>query len=409
MNAFYNRVRRFSAIILGLVFFVAGTLKLMDPVGAGLIVEEYLHFFGMDSLSGASKAIGAGAALLETITGAALVTGVFRKLFAIIASALTVIFTIVTFILWRKNPEFDCGCFGEAIHLSHLQSLLKNLVLLVLAAIAFTPFKSYGTSRGGKKVSFFIICCSSLLLLGYSWINIPFRDFTPFNYSSRILAAELADPMSDDADAVTVFIYEKGGQRGSFTSDNLPDSTWTFIASKTMLKEDNYNEDRFPELPFTDAEGQFCDSLATAEYLIVCSVPDPAGLNAEGWKEAARLIDEATEEGFTPLLLLTAEPGTIEEYLPGELSPQEKYLLTEASYYSPYKTLISLNRSNGGATYFNEGDLVNKWPSRNLPDREELGGIHRRDMMDLTISADTKGKLKFEAWFLYSIAILFLV
>ena len=37
--------RRASAVIIGMVFLLAGILKLMDPVGTGLIVREYFSFF----------------------------------------------------------------------------------------------------------------------------------------------------------------------------------------------------------------------------------------------------------------------------------------------------------------------------------------------------------------------------
>lgn len=38
-----NKVRRLCAVIVGLVFFVAGILKLMDPVGSMLIVLSLIH------------------------------------------------------------------------------------------------------------------------------------------------------------------------------------------------------------------------------------------------------------------------------------------------------------------------------------------------------------------------------
>ena len=35
------RLRRLCAFIIGLVFLLAGIFKLLDPAGAGLVVEEY--------------------------------------------------------------------------------------------------------------------------------------------------------------------------------------------------------------------------------------------------------------------------------------------------------------------------------------------------------------------------------
>ena len=409
MKAFHSKLRRFSAVLIGLVLIIAGLFKLMDPVGAGLVVEAYLQFFHLGFLLPLSKVLGTGLALLEAVTGAALITGVYRKFFAITASVLIVGFTGITFILWMVNPAFDCGCFGEAIHLTHGQSLLKNLILLALACVAFLPFRDYGANRKGKKIPFYLVSASFLALVTYSWMFIPMTDFTPFNYHSRLLAAEQEDPHSDQVDYVTVFIYEKDGQQGSFTEDQLPDSTWTFIRSESALKEDNYQVQSYPELAFTDAEGHFCDERAAEEFVLVCSVPAPEKMSPGQWSRTAGMLEGARENGFTPLLLVTAEPGTAEAFIPESLAPQERYTLIENACYADYRTLISLNRSNGGATYFNEGDLVRKWASRKLPQTEDFAALRASDKTDLTITADTRTKLWYQAFFLYAVAVLFLL
>ena len=38
-------------VILGMVLLVAGLLKLMDPVGAGLVMDEYFNFFHLGFLN----------------------------------------------------------------------------------------------------------------------------------------------------------------------------------------------------------------------------------------------------------------------------------------------------------------------------------------------------------------------
>ena len=57
MDRLYNRFRRFCAFLIGAVFFVSGLMKLLDPVGAGLVVSEYYRFFGTDFLLPSSKAV----------------------------------------------------------------------------------------------------------------------------------------------------------------------------------------------------------------------------------------------------------------------------------------------------------------------------------------------------------------
>lgn len=65
-------------------------------------------------------------------------------------------------------------------------------------------------------------------------------------------------------------------------------------------------------------------------------------------------------------------------------------LLTSV-YYSDYKTLISLNRSNGGAVYFNDGNIISKWAARSLPSSRKLGKLIRNDRVEVMLDADGKG------------------
>ena len=41
------RIKRFCGYAVGFVFFISGLLKLMDPVGAGLVMKEYFTFLHM--------------------------------------------------------------------------------------------------------------------------------------------------------------------------------------------------------------------------------------------------------------------------------------------------------------------------------------------------------------------------
>ena len=129
--------RRFVAILIGIVFLGSGLLKIEDPVGTMLIVREYLKLFHLAWLLPCAKGIGIVLATSEALIGVGLITGVFRKLFAWLTLAFLAFFTLVTLVLWILNPSMDCGCFGEAIHLTHAQSFWKNVVLLVLGALAW--------------------------------------------------------------------------------------------------------------------------------------------------------------------------------------------------------------------------------------------------------------------------------
>ena len=57
MRYILQRMKRFCGFTTGIVFFVGGILKLMDPVGAGLVMKEYFDFLHIGFLDGAAKYI----------------------------------------------------------------------------------------------------------------------------------------------------------------------------------------------------------------------------------------------------------------------------------------------------------------------------------------------------------------
>ena len=131
------RMKRFCGFITGFVFFISGILKLMDPVGTGLIIKEYLGFMHLGFMDPIAKFLGAGLALTESVLGTGLITGVWRHIIAPVTICLQGFFTLITLILVIFNPEMDCGCFGEAIHLTHLETFIKNIILSILLIIYF--------------------------------------------------------------------------------------------------------------------------------------------------------------------------------------------------------------------------------------------------------------------------------
>ena len=388
MKKAHHRLRRFCAILIGLVFLASGLLKLLDPVGTGLIVSEYFKFFHLGFLQGTAKALGMVLSLVESITGAALISGVFRKTTAVITSILIVFFTAVTVILWLANPDMDCGCFGEAVHLTHGQTLLKNLVLLALALIAFIPFQNFGVPRKGKYVAFFLAVPSLVFALWHNARHLPMIDFTEFAPGTELFASLDNDYQEMDG-KVPTFIYERDGQRGSFTLDNLPDSTWTFVAVDTLTRSGMYKSASKPVLSFRDADGNYEDELAVLGKVMVFSVYDPAKAD---WDHIRSQAAEARSCGATPLILT----------VPGENVPQDVY-------YADYKPLITLNRANGGATYFNDGELISKWSPRDVPVGEDLKWILDREPVAASIDFITGRRIKAQGFALYLLALLLLL
>ena len=236
MNRFYFRLRRGAAILTGIVFLVSGLLKLMDPVGTMLIVTEYCKFLHLQFLLPAAKVLGINLALTESALGVALITGVVRKFAAWVTFVMLGFFTLLTLVLWIRNPEMDCGCFGEAFHLTHAQSFWKNVILLALSLFAFLPMRSLGHAKKRKRLAAMVGWASLVAAAVYCNLHIPPLDFTPFAPGAELFASLDNDYQATDGYRAA-FVYEKDGQQGTFTLDNLPDSTWTFVKVDSLYRE----------------------------------------------------------------------------------------------------------------------------------------------------------------------------
>lgn len=398
-------MKRFCGFITGFVFFIGGILKLLDPVGAGLVMKEYFDFLHIGFMDFMSKPAGTIMAFAETVIGAALITGVWRRLFGTAAIVFQIFFTALTLLLVIFNPAMDCGCFGEAIHLTHMETFIKNIILCILLCIYYFPTRQLGQNKKRKYVSFAIVTISSAVFMVYSWMYIPIMDFTEFKPATALQAGHAFATDGEDI-YESVFIYEKNGKEESFNLSNLPDSSWTFIRTETQLKE-GYGADKTAVLSFYDEDGAEMDSVAVEGKVLVISVYEPEAASAR-WAETADFVTEAERTGFTPLILAASSPEQA-ELLMKDLDTETRNVINRHLLYSDYKTLITMNRSNGGVTYFSDGYLIRKWARRNRPDAEELQSLYYDDETESIIGHDTNSHLGLQGFLLYVFAVMLLL
>ena len=167
-------------IFISLVYILSGLLKLQDPVGIGLIVEAYFRFMHLNDLMGYTKALGGLLGFVETVIGLAVFFGIWQKVVRWMLVEMQSFFTVISLILLVRNPEMHCGCFGEAIHLTHLQTFMKNIILMGM--VLYVCF-SDSVSRRTEVWRYYAFGASIVLVVGlalYSWFNLPFMDFTDY-------------------------------------------------------------------------------------------------------------------------------------------------------------------------------------------------------------------------------------
>lgn len=394
MKKGYNVFRRFCAFVLGAVFLISGILKLMDPVGSEFIMKSYFNFLHIGFMDFSAKFFGVAFALTEAVLGAALMSGVWRKVVGIAVVALTTFFTLLTLVLLIFNPVMDCGCFGEAIHLTHLQTFVKNVILCALCCGAFIPMRELDRPVKVKYVSFALTACSLVALLIYSLVALPLKDYTAFHPGAMLQAA--ADEQYKDF-SEPEFIYEKDGVTQAFSLDALPDSSWNFVDSR--IRQDDFAAGTV--LTLTDDAGEYCDSLATKGNVLVVSAYRK--LSAGRIEGIESLVADARAAGVTPIVLVPSDDVLA--------AASEKHAALEDGlvYYSDYKTLATLNRSNGGATWISDGQIVRKWSYTLRPSSEKLSAALAEDPTALALETQSKGSRALQSFLLYIFAVLLLL
>lgn len=105
--------RKCCSIVVGLVYVASGLLKVMDPVGTGLIVEAYFRFMHIPESALMAKILGVVLGALETTVGFAAVFCACPRITRWIMLGMQSAFTLLSLALVIWNPQMHCGCFGE--------------------------------------------------------------------------------------------------------------------------------------------------------------------------------------------------------------------------------------------------------------------------------------------------------
>ena len=160
--------------IVALTFIFSGFVKAIDPLGTQYKINDYLQALGCEGIVPPIVTLGISVLLsaVEFYTGMMLLFAINRRVMSRVAVGFMVIMTIVTFWLWVANPITDCGCFGDAVHLTNGQTLLKNVVLLQPHSLLESAYKLQDLLYKNRSLhlwSLFLLCLSYFYFLCASY------------------------------------------------------------------------------------------------------------------------------------------------------------------------------------------------------------------------------------------------
>lgn len=370
-----NILRFACRILIGLAFIFSGIVKGIDPLGSAYKFHDYFQAFNLGFLDSLSLTLSVLLCTVEFLAGFTVLTGVRLKAGIIIVALLLLIFTPLTLILALTNPVSDCGCFGDAIHLTNWQTFWKNIILSVAAIILLAAIKQVKNIRKPSS-EWLILSFPAVIFVLFALYNLrylPVIDFLPYKEGVRI-ADKMVIPEGSPADEYqTTFIYEKEGVRKEFTLENYPaaDTAWKFIDQKSVLIKKGY-QPPIHDFSFSTMSGEDLTQhvLENPGYtvLMVCKKLSEAG--REKLEAGFNLGSYCRDNGVEFYILTASGTAEIQGYNNGHIfcSADETTL----------KTMV---RANPGYLLLKDGTITGKWSHAGLPDHEWFGKTFKQSFI----------------------------
>lgn len=357
--------------LLGAVLIFSGFVKAVDPMGTAIKLEEYLKAFGMSDLFYDWLLLLAAMSLatLEFAIGIYLMIGIRRQSASTMALILMSVMTPLTLYLWIANPVSDCGCFGDALVMTNAESFGKNVVLFFLSIVTFkkrAQLKSLITPKTDWIIQLYAILFP-FILSAYCLRNLPILDFRPYRIGVHIPTA-MSIPEGATPDVwESRFVLEKNGEKRTFTLDEYPDSTWTYLSTESVLKQKGYQP---PIHDFSiqrlEDGAELADSLLSAPgYTFLLIAPHLEESDDSNIDLINEIYDYCVEYQYG-FLALTASPREEVEMWCERTGGEYPFGIMDDV------TLRTMIRSNPGLMLLHEGTIYNKWSNATLPDEYVL-------------------------------------
>jgi uncharacterized membrane protein YphA (DoxX/SURF4 family) len=229
-----NIVAAVCRVVLGLTFVFSGFVKSVDPWGMALKIGEYLNVYGAGAVGdGVRIALAVLACAAELTLGLMLVFRVKMRLTSIAALVVMLFFLVLTFLSATVLPVEDCGCFGDALHLSPWASFGKNVVLTALAVVVW-----WSARRRGEKIlpvtlrewiSTAAFGCLSVGLGLFCYLHLPLIDFLPFREGVNLYEAKYGEDPSGTEGDIALREFVLFNSAGDATEEILSNPGRTYV------------------------------------------------------------------------------------------------------------------------------------------------------------------------------------
>ena len=363
-------------ILIGLVFVFSGFVKAVDPLGTKYKLIDYFGVLHLDFLSGFALPLSIILISIELLIGVMFLFNLLPRVALWLSTLLLAVFTPLTLFLAIKNPILDCGCFGDALHLTNWQTFWKNVIFDLVIIILWLNYKSL-SSRLKIKTQWLASLTALLVIIMfqiYNLLYLPIIDFRPYKVGVD-LKKEL-EKQDEATEYKSVLIYKniQTGEVKEFDEDKVPweDTNWVWQDTKTIVIKKG-NGSGIHDFFFYNQEGEdITDSLLSIDEPVLLIIsPNLEEANDEGLAKVMALAKEFPSRYYPIAYFAT---GSTEKEI---RSFENRFNNYYVEFLSADETMLkTIVRSNPGIVVLKSGKIVAKSSFRhNLSKLLNLYGI----------------------------------
>ena len=364
-----NIITQFSRLFVGVLFIISGLIKLNDPVGFSYKLTEYFSepVFNMPFLEPLALGLAIFLVILEVVLGVMLLVGYKAKATIWCLLLLIVFFTFLTFYSAYFDVVKDCGCFGDALHLTPWQSFTKDIVLLFFVLILFInrklikPLFSNAVTNIVTYLSIIICVFIAIWVLNHN----PIKDFRPYKVGTNIEKSMEIPEGAPKSVVEMIFIYKVNGVDKEFTEKdlmNIPEGA-TFVDRKDKVITEGYVPP-IHDFTMTKDDSDYKEELLKEPKLLVFVTYDLTLSNPDGMKKLEKLNEEAKAKGYKVIAMTASDADKITQ-------AKKQYGLNVDFYFCDATALKTIERANPSIVVLQKGTIIQK--------------VHYNDIKDLKL------------------------
>ena len=394
-------------LLLSVVFVLSGFVKAIDPLGTQYKIDDYLEAMHLAGLLPplVTLSMSVVQSSVEFCLGIFMLFAIRRKITTISVLVIMAVMTPLTLWLAIANPIADCGCFGDAIVLTNWQTFFKNIVLLT-AAIVVARWPQEMFRFVSESIQWIAVNYSAVFILATSvWClyDLPLFDFRPYHVGANIQEGMEIPEGAEQPEFETTFILEKNGHRQEFSIDNYPDSTWTFIDSRTVMTKEGYVPP-VHDFSITTSDGDDITEqvLNDTSYVFLLVAPFLEHADDSRLDLINEVYEYAKEHGYAFYGLTSSNERAIMRWR-DMTGAEYDFCLTDGT------TLNTIIRSNPGLVLLKHGTVIRKWSHNRLPELDETMDILPLEQLEIghiSLSSVSSKVSQILLWFVLPLTLL---